>query len=232
MGTLSLDLLNQPPPPPYNDEIPCYQRGELPDFCVTSLDISHLTGSRHDKVMQSVDRLVKQGVMVLPPLGEVTIRDERGSMRKKKTFIFTRDCQRDSYIVIAQLSPVHTAKLVDRWMELERLSQERVIQNQAPSQDFLLDSETKEVLRQKIETHSHLSGKFKNAETQHNQLDEEIKRLERKRHLAYIEGQQLRLELEPLDKEIKYILEVEKSARQEAISITTAKLSKLLVEKS
>lgn len=80
---------------------------------MSSREIAELVDSRHDKVKQSIDRLAARGVIGLPPLGDYL--DSLGRPAKEY-----RLCKRDSYIVVAQLSPEFTARLVDRWDELER----------------------------------------------------------------------------------------------------------------
>lgn len=83
---------------------------------MSSLEISELVESRHDKVKQSIERLAARGTIQLPPLGEV--KNHLG-----QTVSVYLVCKRDSYIVVAQLSPEFTARLVDRWQELEAGSQ-------------------------------------------------------------------------------------------------------------
>lgn len=79
---------------------------------MSSREIADLVDSRHDKVKQSIERLAERGVIGLPPLGEYL--DTLG--RKATEY---RICKRDSYVIVAQLSPEFTAQLVDRWQELE-----------------------------------------------------------------------------------------------------------------
>ena len=83
---------------------------------MSSLEISELVESRHDKVKQSIERLAARGVIQLPPVGEV--KNHLG-----QTVSVYLVCKRDSYIVVAQLSPEFTARLVDRWQALESGSQ-------------------------------------------------------------------------------------------------------------
>ena len=79
---------------------------------MTSREIAELVESRHDKVKQSIERLVERGVIQSPPLGNFkNINNVCG-----KEYLI---CKRDSYVIVAQLSPEFTAKLVDRWQELE-----------------------------------------------------------------------------------------------------------------
>lgn len=83
---------------------------------MSSSEIAELVNSRHDKVKQSIERLSNRGTIKLPSLGEV--KNHLGQMVKE--YIFTGEQgKRDSIIVVAQLSPEFTARLVDRWQELE-----------------------------------------------------------------------------------------------------------------
>lgn len=79
---------------------------------MSSQEIADLVESRHDKVKQSIERLAARSVIQLPPLGEV--KNHLG-----QTVSVYRLEKRDSYVVVAQLSPEFTARLVDRWQELE-----------------------------------------------------------------------------------------------------------------
>jgi len=92
---------------------------------MSSREIADLVGSRHDKVKQSMIRLASRvddngnpaPVIDLPPLGEYL-----DSMGRKATEY--RINKRDSFVVVAQLSPEFTAALVDRWQELEAKAQD------------------------------------------------------------------------------------------------------------
>lgn len=81
---------------------------------MTSLEISELVESNHSDVRRSIDRLAERKVITLPPLAEVS-----NPGPGPKTISVYELCKRDSYIVVAQLSPEFTARLVDRWQELE-----------------------------------------------------------------------------------------------------------------
>jgi phage antirepressor YoqD-like protein len=83
---------------------------------MSSREIADLVNSRHDKVKQSIERLVERGVIVQPPMGDEQIRDSLGRPRTEAVY---QICKRDSFVVVAQLSPEFTARLVDRWQELE-----------------------------------------------------------------------------------------------------------------
>ena len=82
---------------------------------MSSREIAELVDSRHDKVKQSIERLAERGIIELPPLGEIQTATKPGSQ-----YIFSgKQGKRDSLIVVAQLCPEFTAKIVDRWQELE-----------------------------------------------------------------------------------------------------------------
>lgn len=84
------------------------------ELTITSLEISALVESRHDKVKQSIERLSKRGVIAFPPMGE-----KPTDGRPVSFYLFSGDKgKRDSIIVVAQLMPEFTARLVDRWQEL------------------------------------------------------------------------------------------------------------------
>lgn len=65
---------------------------------------------------RSIERLSERGVITLPPLAEVS-NDGPGPKFIKEY----RLVKRDSLIVVAQLCPEFTTRIVDRWQELEVL---------------------------------------------------------------------------------------------------------------
>ncbi|WP_250489961.1 phage antirepressor KilAC domain-containing protein [Caballeronia sp. INML2] len=83
---------------------------------MSSREIAELVESRHDKVKQSIERLAARGVIVQPPMGVEQLADSLGRPRSETVY---RIGKRDSYVIVAQLSPEFTARLVDRWQELE-----------------------------------------------------------------------------------------------------------------
>ncbi|WP_338791157.1 Rha family transcriptional regulator [Pseudomonas sp. AE27] len=83
---------------------------------MSSREIADLVGSRHDKVKQSIERLVERAVIVQPPMGDEHFTDSLGRPRTESVYHVNK---RDSFVVVAQLSPEFTAALVDRWQELE-----------------------------------------------------------------------------------------------------------------
>lgn len=79
---------------------------------MSSREIAELLGARHDHVKTSIERLANRCVIELPPLREVV--NHLGQRVRE----YGLD-KRSSLIVVAQLSPEFTARVVDRWQELE-----------------------------------------------------------------------------------------------------------------
>ncbi|EFJ1098056.1 DNA-binding protein [Escherichia coli] len=87
---------------------------------MTSVEIAELVGSRHDKVKQSIERLAERRIIQLPPMGISENINGLGLTQKSKHYLFEGERgKRGSIIVVAQLCPEFTARLVDRWRELE-----------------------------------------------------------------------------------------------------------------
>jgi len=111
---------------------------------ISSITISELVEKRHDVVKQSIERLVDKGIISLPPLMEVRIQRER-RLENVGVYILGK---RDSYIVVAQLSPEFTAKLVDRWQELEAKQEVKLPSTYAEAlRELANTSEQNETLR-------------------------------------------------------------------------------------
>ncbi|ELX9600402.1 TPA: Rha family transcriptional regulator, partial [Escherichia coli] len=87
---------------------------------MTSIEIAELVGSQHGNVRISIERLAKRGVIQLPPMQKVENKQTISPNKFTSVYIFEGEQgKRDSIIVVAQLSPEFTARLVDRWRELE-----------------------------------------------------------------------------------------------------------------
>lgn len=97
---------------------------------MASREIADILGIRHDTVKRTINRLatpktdedgivVTEAVICLPPMVEY-----RDSLNRPAHEY--RIGKRDSYIIVAQLSPEFTAILVDRWQELEAQQSPRV----------------------------------------------------------------------------------------------------------
>ncbi|MBD9373203.1 Rha family transcriptional regulator [Rhizobium sp. ARZ01] len=81
---------------------------------MSSLEIARLVESRHDNVKITIERLAERGVITLPAMQEVP--NPSFGPKSVKAYMVGK---RDTYVVVAQLSPEFTARLVDRWQELE-----------------------------------------------------------------------------------------------------------------
>jgi phage regulator Rha-like protein len=92
---------------------------------MSHLAIAELLGSRPDTVKISIKRLDKHGVISLTSLTERYFKAD-GKADNRQVYYVN---QRDSYVVVAQLSPEFTAQVVDRWMELEKRKQPAIPQS-------------------------------------------------------------------------------------------------------
>ncbi|SEJ50159.1 Rha family transcriptional regulator [Pseudomonas sp. NFR16] len=85
-------------------------------LAMSSQEIADLVHARHDSVKRTIERLSEKGAIQLPPLVEV--KNRLG--QKVEQYVFSGERgKRDSFVVVAQLSPEFTGALVDRWQELE-----------------------------------------------------------------------------------------------------------------
>ncbi|MCV4702735.1 Rha family transcriptional regulator [Escherichia coli] len=96
------------------------------DICIlekpsmTSIEIAELVGKRHDNVKRTIETLDKGGVIVRPQIEVFEKINNLGLRRSVEAYVFEGEQgKRDSIVVVAQLSPEFTARLVDRWRELE-----------------------------------------------------------------------------------------------------------------
>ena len=89
---------------------------------MTSLEIAELVEKRHDNVKRTIESLVNANIISNPQI-EDGIKSANGVI--PKVYVFTGEKgKRDSIIVVAQLCPEFTARLVDRWAELEGKNRE------------------------------------------------------------------------------------------------------------
>ncbi len=87
---------------------------------MTSIEIAELVGKRHDNVKRTIETLAKGGVVRFPQIEVFEKINNLGLRRSVEAYVFEGEQgKRDSIIVVAQLSPEFTARLVDRWRELE-----------------------------------------------------------------------------------------------------------------
>lgn len=93
----------------------------LPQFgsseqSMTSLEIAELCQKRHDNVKRTIENLVNSGVIQSPQIEDI----KNHQNRDMQVHVFKGEQgKRDSIVVVAQLCPEFTARLVDRWQELE-----------------------------------------------------------------------------------------------------------------
>ncbi|EFC6451233.1 DNA-binding protein [Escherichia coli] len=87
---------------------------------MTSVEIAELVGSRPDSVKRTIETLAKKGIIQFPQTVEIENKQSLGPRRFSSAYVFEGEQgKRDSIIVVAQLCPEFTARLVDRWRELE-----------------------------------------------------------------------------------------------------------------
>lgn len=116
-----------------------------PGATITSREIAELVESRPDNVRATIERLVERGTIALPA-PQVKSTGGRPSLE----YVFSGEQgKRDSIIVVAQLSPEFTARLVDRWQELERRAQTGFDPHNLTKMDVLrlaIESEEKRIV--------------------------------------------------------------------------------------
>lgn len=119
---------------------------------ITSLDISELVQSRHDKVKQSTERLAEREVIGLPPMG-VVVKEANNRTYNVEVYIFSGEQGKlDSITVVAQLCPEFTAALVKRWYELENQNAVQLPQTFAEALQLAADQARKiEIDKPKVE---------------------------------------------------------------------------------
>lgn len=90
--------------------------GSTKTTTMSSREIADLVEKRHDNVKRVIDNLIESGVIKSPQIEEIPT-----ATKPVMVYVFSGEQgKRDSIIVVAQLSPEFTARLVDRWQELER----------------------------------------------------------------------------------------------------------------
>lgn len=80
---------------------------------MSSREIAELTGKRHDNVMTLCRSMRDMGVC--PEIQETPYLNEQNG----QTYFECQLTKRDSLVLIARISPEFTARVVDRWQELE-----------------------------------------------------------------------------------------------------------------
>lgn len=87
---------------------------------MSSQEISVLLECRHADVKRSIKRLASRGAIQCPPMAKVVNKQSLSPNNRFQIYVFAGEQgKRDSYVVIAQLSPAFTGRIVDRWLQLE-----------------------------------------------------------------------------------------------------------------
>jgi phage regulator Rha-like protein len=82
------------------------------DLTMSSREIAELTGKTHGNVKRVMESLLDESVINF-------YQNDKKSVGRGRPSIIYHVSKRDSYVVVAQLSPKFTGRLVDRWQELE-----------------------------------------------------------------------------------------------------------------
>lgn len=83
---------------------------------MSSREIARLTGKRHDSVIRTISTLISSAIIQQPQIVEV--KNHQGQTVKECVFSGYQG-KRDTFVLVARLSPEFTAAIVDRWQELE-----------------------------------------------------------------------------------------------------------------
>lgn len=83
------------------------------EITMSSRAIADLVESRHTDVCRTIDRLMDKGV--IQGYAPTAYTHPQNGQQYSEYKIG----KRDSYVIVAQLSPEFTARLVDRWQQLE-----------------------------------------------------------------------------------------------------------------
>nr|WP_321980125.1 phage antirepressor KilAC domain-containing protein [uncultured Cohaesibacter sp.] len=105
-----------------------------PEMTMTTVEIAELCNKRHDNVMRVANVLKTRGIIYAPQIEE---RYNNNNVRK----IFRLN-KTESLNLVANLSPEFTARIIDRWQELEAKQSDPVKALQDPAQlrSLLLDN--------------------------------------------------------------------------------------------
>lgn len=114
---------------------------------MSSREIAKLTHKRHDNVMRTVNDLAHKDI-ILPQIEEAL------SPNNNQPQLVAMLSKRDSLVLVARLSPEFTARIVDRWQELEQKEQFKIPQTLPEALQLAADLALKiEQDKPKIEYH-------------------------------------------------------------------------------
>lgn len=123
---------------------------------MSSREIAELLNTRHDVVKRTIERLstpkyhddlitIKaRAVIPEPPLVD---GEKSGNNTVEKIYLVGK---RESYIIVAQLSPEFTAKLVDRWQELEAQQAPKLPQTKLEWMQLAVEQEQELIAKQAV----------------------------------------------------------------------------------
>ncbi|PAV02173.1 DNA-binding protein [Arsenophonus sp. ENCA] len=118
---------------------------------MTSLEIAELVNKRHDNVKRTIETLAKSEIIQLPQSEKVENKQSNSPNRFTDVYVFQEEQgKRNSIIVVAQLCPEFTARLVDRWQQLE---QEKLLGFNPNDEIAVLENLLKEKKHNKELTH-------------------------------------------------------------------------------
>ena len=104
---------------------------------MSSREIAELVEKRHDNVKRTIETLLERGVIASPQ-----IEEKPTAGRPAAEYVFSGERgKRDSIIVVAQLCPEFTARLVDRWQELEAEHKAPVVLSRLQLIEMAMESE-------------------------------------------------------------------------------------------
>lgn len=110
-----------------------------PNLTMSSREIAELVEKRHDNVKRTIETLAERGVIVHPQFEDEQDTDALGRQRTTSVYLLGK---RDTYVVVAQLSPEFTARVVDRWQQLESeresFDPSKILENPAAMRGLLL----------------------------------------------------------------------------------------------
>lgn len=86
---------------------------------MTSKEIAELVEKRHSNVKRTIETLAEKSLISKPQIEFSEEINNLGHTVKREHYVFDADHKRDTYVVVAQLSPEFTARIVDRWQALE-----------------------------------------------------------------------------------------------------------------
>jgi phage regulator Rha-like protein len=136
---------------------------------MSSREMAELCQKRHDNVRRTICALAERGAIEFPQI--------EGIKTATKSSFEYRVSKRDSYVVVAQLSPELTARLVDRWQELESKQAPALPQTYLQALQALVIAERtrQEAIRTKAEIGSRREATAMNAAST---LSKKVKKLE------------------------------------------------------